>query len=691
MAKFVFVLFILFSIQSHSDVKANSEDQKLQLSELEREWIKKNPMVDFTGDPNWLPFEAFDKNGQYIGIVADHLEIIEKVSGLKLNKIVTQSWTESTNKAKNKKVSILSETDDSALKTHLNFTNSYISNPIVIAMRHENNYTENIDKIKNKRVALIKDYGYATKIRKKYSHINFITVDDINDGLTSVSTGKVDALLCTLALCSYTIAQMGISNVKITGETEFDTKLAFGIQKDLPELLSIFNKSIKHITKMQQQNILQKWISPKQEMIVDYTFAYQILAGAVFFILFVLFWNRRLSKEVVARIKVEEVLEEKQHQLEGLLQGQRETIKLLFNNSPFGFAFCDMSGLMIDINTEFSRITGYNIDELKKVTYWNLTPEKYKGDGEQQLRSLEENGAYGPYRKEYIKKDGTVVPVELNGFIIENYNGVKGIFSLVEDISEKIARDQEIEIQRKKLIHSAKLASIGEMAAGVGHEINNPLAIATLNVNLINRFLKSKEFVSEDMKRYLSCITYANERMQKIVAGLKLYSRLDTSVYTRVSITEAILETLALSLEIYEKDGIAINFDKGTESLFTNGSLGELQQILINLLSNAKDATEGMSNRVILIELIKKGDYAYLSVNDNGTGIRNDVKEHIFDPFFTTKDPGKGTGLGLGLVYELVKKMDGEVSVNSVLGKGSTFIISLPILSELESLSSSPS
>jgi two-component system, NarL family, sensor histidine kinase EvgS len=349
------------------NVRADNKGNKLQFNKQETEWLRKNPVVDFTGDPNWLPFEAFNKNGQYVGIVADHLKIIEKISGLKLNKIVTKSWTESTRRAKNKTVSILSETDDSALKSHLNFTDSYITNPIVIAMRLDNNYTENIDKIKDKKVALIKDYGYATKIRKKYSYIKFVTVDDINDGLASVSTGKVDALLCTLALCSYTIAQMGISNVKITGETEFDTKLAFGIQKDLPELLSIFNKSIKHITNKQQQNILQKWISPNQEAVTDYTLVYQIFSGAVLFILLVLLWNRQLSKEVVARKKVEEVLEEKQIQLEGLLKGQRETIQLLFNNSPFGFVFCDMNGLMIDINSEFTRITSYDIDELKKI------------------------------------------------------------------------------------------------------------------------------------------------------------------------------------------------------------------------------------------------------------------------------------------------------------------------------------
>lgn len=653
---------------------------KINLTKLEKEWVIKNPVIDFTGDPNWLPFEAFDLKGQYVGIVADHLKLIEGYTDLKFNRVVTKSWTESTNKAKNKSVAVLSETDDSALKSHLNFTDSYLTNSIVIAMRLDNNYTENINSINKKRIALIKDYGYATKIRKKYSKIDFITVDDINDGLTSVSTGKVDALLCTLALCSYTITQLGISNVKITGKTEFDTKLAFGVQKDLPELLSILNKAIDHISKKEQQKVLQKWITSDRGEVVNYTLVYQILSVSVFFILFILFWNRRLSREVDARKEVEQILEEQQVQLKELLKGQKETINLLFNNSPFGFHFCDMSGLMIDANTEFLRITGYELEELKKVTYWELTPDKYQDEEKEQLRLLDEIGSYGPYRKEYIRKDGSLIPIELKGFITENYNGTKGILSLAEDITEKLAADSKIEAQREKLIRASKLATIGEMAAGVGHEINNPLAIAAGNISLIKKRLDIDNINNENLNRYLDCVIYANERIRKIVKGLKLYSRLDTSDYESISVKNTITDILDLTSEIYEKDGVHITFEDQSEELFINGSFGELQQIIVNLLSNAKDATKGLAKREIKILLSKKGSNAQISVKDNGCGIEKEIIDNIFNPFFTTKEPGEGTGLGMGIIYELVKKVGGDISVESSPNNGSNITISLPLI-----------
>ena len=244
-ARFVSALLAFFLPVS---ILIAAPSPRLELSDSEHQWLTDNPSVSFTGDPNWLPYEAFNDDGEYIGIVSEHLSLISELTGLEFEMSPSKTWTESTEKARNDLVDILSETDDSDLKSHLVFTNHYLSNPIVIAMYNRENYVENISKIEDRRIALIKDYGYASKIRRKYSHINFITVDDIQNGLIAVSTGKVDALLCTLALCSYTIADLGLNNGRIVGKTEFDTKLALGVQKHHPQLVSILNKAISQIT-----------------------------------------------------------------------------------------------------------------------------------------------------------------------------------------------------------------------------------------------------------------------------------------------------------------------------------------------------------------------------------------------------------------------------------------------------------
>jgi len=281
---------------------------EIALTDSESSWLNEHPSVSFTGDPNWLPYEAFNAKGEYIGIVAEHLKLISKISGITFDMSPSATWTESTEKAKSGIVDILSETDDSDLKSHLVFTNSYLSNPIVIAMHNRENYVESISVIKDRKLALIRDYGYASKIRRQYPKIDFITVDDIQDGLIAVSTGEVDALLCTLALCSYTIVELGLNNVRIVGKTEFDTKLALGVQKQLPELVSILNKAIDRISPGEQQVILDAWIRQKFAARTDYTLAFQVSAVALILLAIFIFWNRRLSQEVALRMATEREL-----------------------------------------------------------------------------------------------------------------------------------------------------------------------------------------------------------------------------------------------------------------------------------------------------------------------------------------------------------------------------------------------
>ena len=302
---------------------------ELGLSEAEQQWLSENPSVSFTGDPNWLPYEAFDANGEYIGIVSEHLELISAMTGINFEMSPSKTWTESTIKAKQGQVDILSETDDSDLRSHLVFTDHYLSNPIVIAMHNRENYVENIARIQDRKIALIKDYGYASKIRRQYKDIEFITVDDIQSGLVAVSTGEVDALLCTLALCSYTIAELGLNNVRIVGETEFDTKLALGVQKNLPLLVSILNKAIGNINPGQQQVILDAWIKQKFASRIDYTLVYQVLGIAIALIAIFIFWNRRLSREIGLRMATEnELKQEMEHREEVSAELEKQNAEL---------------------------------------------------------------------------------------------------------------------------------------------------------------------------------------------------------------------------------------------------------------------------------------------------------------------------------------------------------------------------
>jgi len=238
----------------------------LTLSDAERLWLSKHSTIRFTGDPNWLPYEAFDAQGNYVGIVAEHLQLIEEMLGINIDIIPTQSWAESVEKVKQGKVDILSETTSSNLKSQISFTASYVSSPIILVMNKNADYVEGLNEAQYLRTSAIKDYGYLTDIVKAYPDQKISYVNTIQEGLTDVSTGKTDVLIATLAQASYWITEMGISNIQIGGKTEFTAKLAFGMQKEFSPLIPLFNRALKAIPKSEKQRIMDKWISHKVDV-----------------------------------------------------------------------------------------------------------------------------------------------------------------------------------------------------------------------------------------------------------------------------------------------------------------------------------------------------------------------------------------------------------------------------------------
>lgn len=301
------LLLLLITLLSvcHAQESTFVSQPPLNLTEQEKQWIKQHPVIQFTGDPNWLPFEAFDQKGQYIGIVSEHLSIIEKKLAIKFDKVVTKTWTESVNLAKSGAVDVLSETDDSALKSHLLFSQYYVTNPVVIVMNFQQNYVENLQQIKSKKIGIIKNYGYVTKITDKYHEHNFVVVDDIQDGLLAVSTGRVDALLCTITLCGYTMSKLSLHDIKIVGKTEFETRLAFGVNKKLAPFVPILNKAIASISNKQRQEILDKWSLHDYVEKTDYSLFWQVLIISIILVSLLIYRQFKLHQHSnqLARIK----------------------------------------------------------------------------------------------------------------------------------------------------------------------------------------------------------------------------------------------------------------------------------------------------------------------------------------------------------------------------------------------------
>lgn len=269
-------------------------------------------------------------------------------------------------------------------------------------------------------------------------------------------------------------------------------------------------------------------------------------------------------------------------------------------------------------------------------------------------------------------------------------------------------RNSYIRLQQTKdhLIQSEKMASLGQLIAGVAHEINNPInyiksnieplkeyfdgykeAILTMNClkedlpeNVRNTYEEivnkhDLEFANEDSIKIFESYTEGTDRISKIVADLRQYSRSDKEYKTKININDSINSTLNL-LQTKLKNGITLVRDYG-ELPNINCSPGQLGQVFMNLLSNAVDAVGDTGT--ITIRTGQEQDHIVISIKDDGPGIPNEIFNKIFDPFFTTKPVGSGTGLGLSITHKIIEQHDGSITVNSEEGKGTEFLVRLPI------------
>jgi PAS domain S-box-containing protein len=287
------------------------------------------------------------------------------------------------------------------------------------------------------------------------------------------------------------------------------------------------------------------------------------------------------------------------------------------------------------------------------------------------------------------------VPILLSGEVVAliglvNRNGgypeaclpeLKPIIDLISEMLNTFKLEDNLEYQTKLSQHNAKLASIGRLAAGVGHEINNPLAIIQGHLSMIESEMKLSNLDNKKIFERLGKVDLAIERIANIVKGLRSFSRTDDQPLSSFDIYQLISETCSMMKDIYIKEGIDFDFFGKNENVFVLGSRGRFQQVLVNLITNAKDATEGRENRKIKINFEIVGNEAKVTVKDNGQGISIDILDKIFDPFFTTKEVNKGTGIGLALASTIMKEHGGRIDVDSKLGNGATFTLTLPIQS----------
>ncbi|MBI3443897.1 MAG: PAS domain S-box protein [Magnetospirillum sp.] len=368
-------------------------------------------------------------------------------------------------------------------------------------------------------------------------------------------------------------------------------------------------------------------------------------------------------------------------QIEADLRSSEEKLRAMFQLAPLGMARNSMDGAFIEANPAFLAIVGYGLDELLRLSYWDLTPVRFAEEEAGHLQSLDRVGHYGPYEKEYIHKDGSRVAVRLSGVLITGSDGESTIWSIVEDITQARAAQRAIMAKSEALARSN--SDLEQFAYIASHDLREPLRMVSSYVDLLGR--RFGPVVGADGAQFIAYAKEGAERMDRLVLDLLEYSRVGRmeEPLEQVSLADVLAGTLGdLGPRLREADGqVRVEGDLPV----LPGIAGELGQLLQNLIGNSiKYRHPERSPRIVVSAEPAEGEWV-ISVTDNGLGIDPQYRERIFRIFqrLHTRDKFEGTGIGLAICKRIVERHGGRIWVDShegdgQEGEGAVFRFSLP-------------
>jgi two-component system NtrC family sensor kinase len=369
-----------------------------------------------------------------------------------------------------------------------------------------------------------------------------------------------------------------------------------------------------------------------------------------------------------------------QKKLEGELRRRNAFFHNLIDSSVDGIIASDMKGNIMLFNQEAQSLLGYGEEETQSLHVTQLYNEGVAYELIKRMRSNHFGGKGKLLRHELIviHKNGHDIPVSFSGGIIYDRNKEIATFGLFTDLRAMQQIEEDLEQTHEMLMQSEKMAGLGRLAAGVAHEINNPMSGIMLYANLVQEELGADHELSSD----LETIVHEAERCKVIVADLLEFSHQTTYEMELADLNEIILRTLTILQHQPLFQNVEISKDLAPDLPQIYGNAIRLNQVIMNIVVNAVQAMEGRGKLRISSRVRANQDINEITIQDSGPGIENGLLEKIFDPFFTTKATGEGTGLGLSVSYAIVKEHKGSIRVMSTPEKGTTFTLRFPVVME---------
>lgn len=626
------------------------------LSVEERNYLKNKGKIIYGADINAPPLRFLDKeDGQYKGLVLDYLHALSLELGVNIE-TKPFVWATALEKLSEGETDLCDMFESPERAKKYLFTKPIYNLRGTVAVLRNSNINDLKD-IEGKKIALQKGDYTNEYFNQNYKDAKIVFVNDLSEALNLLINNKVEVVAGDEPVLLYFINKMKLSGyVEILETPLYEKPVVFAVPKSNPELVFILNKGIE---KINQKNVLekiqQKWFGLSTTIIIrkdlNSRLKNYILLLILFFAIIVSFLgllNYSLKKEVEIRTKE---IEDGKNQLKTIIDGIEQMLFVVDEDLSIKEGNKRFKEYVLS-NFSFS-----NFDNIKLCDALSLFCKK-------NCDSCIFMAAINEPVKNHEIKIGDYIYLLNTYFLKENLDKKKILF-IIDDIT--LRRLNEIQ-----LLQANKMMAVGQLAAGVAHEIRNPLGI----IRTYSYILEQSIFNKEIFEKALEEINKAVQRADRIVNNLLNFSRISGENYEFVNLEKFIRDILEVLYTYIKRNNINVEITNETKhDYLTNPD--SLNHILTNIIKNALDAMSDKGGKISIA--IKEADNGFkVYVKDTGKGIKKEHMEHIFNPFFTTKSPGKGTGLGLFITYTEIKKLNGSINIKSEENIGTEVEIFIP-------------
>ena len=399
----------------------------LRLTDDETAWLKAHPVIRVGIDREFAPYEWFDEKGQFVGINAEILRLLEGKLGVRFEVAKGKSWQETLDMAKAGQLDMLSDAVSTPeRRAYLNFTSDFIKSPIVILNDQRKGYIANLDQLHGKRVAIKQGYFMQELLARDHPQITLLATPNELAAFALIKEGKADAYVGDAPSLNFLLQQAGEMDLRLAGTTEYASEHSMAVIHGHPELLSILEKTLAAIPQVELDGVLNRWMSLRIEQGLPLRFVLLSGVGALFLLMLFALWVWRLRREVMARTAVEKALEERERHFEQLLQNSFDTVVIL-----------DAQGVQRYVSASAEKVHGYSSAELVDIP---VIEQMIHPDDQAQVRAafrqIVETG-YGGAEYRHRCKGGGWVHLEARGTNQLANPDIRGVVVNVRDITEQ--------------------------------------------------------------------------------------------------------------------------------------------------------------------------------------------------------------------------------------------------------------